>query len=444
MSREFATLDDRLPRDTTAVFVEESSTVQPGHEQSTHLDVSWQLHPDDLGRIKECRILAAMKSVGGRGLYGPFRELARARGSATRALVPIPSQKAGTTWHVVVQPISLSGLSGRPDRLLGQVITLLARLAPPPAPMNFQASMEADRVVYTWDAPADAEGLTYEIRSGGWALGQPVGVTEATRLTTGWWAGAEDDSEGNGPVLLHLKARTPQGMYGDSATLLFDPQAEGSVLLADGELVTGAVMGRAWHEEYDGWVQDSAPPAGSAILTDLERVGSGFYPGALHFAGSALTGTYVTDIPLNARPAFFERSERIYVEAVWEAYQEAPDVLTDIETPVRRDLLGHPNAINYSVEGDLQAVEQCSLALEINVVVPFEGGPGYVLKGWEKYVPGAYFGVGAQFRITATRPSTDWDIRIRRFHTRFSRIAPARHYRTPVQEQMALEVLYGS
>ena len=174
----------------------------------------------------------------------------------------------------------------------------------------------------------------------------------------------------------------------------------------------------AWQDFGDGWVYDTSPPASNATLTDLARQADG----TLAFDGSALTGTYQT---ANWSQVGYERGERCYISCALTAWQSHPRTLAEWGP------LDSPFEERWTLEGPLWVLPDedgnCTVLIEISVLAATitKGGSGW--GDWQTYSPGIYFGVGFRFRLTFTRPSTDYDVVVEQFHTRVRRIPKQRH-----------------
>ncbi|NBN92395.1 MAG: hypothetical protein EBV35_00980, partial [Betaproteobacteria bacterium] len=82
--------------------------------------------------------------------------------------------------------------------------------------------------------PANSRGLSYEIRRGGWILGQPVEVIPEgqTSIASSNWVGAGSNALGESAPKLYVRSRDSRGQFSRAVTLeSFNPAPNGAVVL---------------------------------------------------------------------------------------------------------------------------------------------------------------------------------------------------------------------
>jgi hypothetical protein len=299
-------------------------------------------------------------------------------------------------------------------------------VAPDP-PLSFSATMDLERAVYTIVPPANARGLSFEIRRGGWLLGQVVGVIPPgqTTLTTDNWASGAANLLGEAQPPLIVRSRDARGQYSAAARLeSFDPSAQSAqVVTAPTYLDNEIYADQSWEDFSTGWVGGGAPFPATVTGLQVSTIGG---RKVLEFAGSNLSGVYQTArAPLSTSPDV--PPERYYVEAFLVADQIPPLEVSDWMLA-----LDDPLAGRRSVEGALLMLDgepaNCTALIEWRWTVG-----GGVFGPWVTFKPGMQFLLQPQFRVTFTRPDTTYQVRAYRFHTRISRIVAQRREVSPLQ-----------
>lgn len=444
-----------IPGAPIKVSAIEMGTTGPSGIPQSMLDVAWTNDPDTARDVTENRIFLAFLDEETLAWTQP-RLVGTAPGSASSIQVPLmQTSKLKLCW-VMVQPVSYGGARTAPRQLVGQVLELGGRYPAPQPPTNFLAHMEGDRIVYTWDPPADNEGLVYEIRhsgaspKGGWVLALKVVETADTQFgPTTWWSSAQSTAR----PYYYLRSRNKHGVYSDAVAIQYTARVQNDERL-DSTNHWWSLISQAWHSYSDGWVTDTAPPAHDPNLNNLQRHADGY----IEFSGSSLTGTYKTaSLLVGETPDTFEIEERLRLEVMVLATCLNKKVIggsninSDGTTKKEIEPLAvrvvNPWGGNETVEGDLQE-DLPSITVQMKLVRELAGSAGATpiisaapdsggSSGWIDWKPGDYVCHGAQFRITLTRPTADWDVRIWEFYTAAYRILPERHYRTPLESRLA-------
>lgn len=397
-----------LPGPVTDIHVRESQRLAASGAPLPGLSVSWTLDADTARYVRWVNVWVRPEN----GTW----ELAKvADGAAVYAMIDAPALEPGQVVEVAIQPESISGAKASLEKAAKTRLVLTMATSAPGAPSGLSAVLGADGARYTWTKPSVEEGISYEARRGGWILGQPVFLAppghSAFGPTSNWASGIEN-AAGDAVGTLFLRARDGRGRYSTATTLSgFD-----TTVLRASEMET-----QAW-EDYGaegGWY-DTGTPGGGGVV-NLART---TYAGrkALHFNGSSLTATYTTGLDLMASKFSVTVSERCYVEAWCEAYQEHPLEFGSLG-PV-----GDPDNAQWTPEGPLVLLPgQSNATMTIEMQMYVDGAN----QGWVPYEPGVYVFQEIRFRVTCTRPADTYDVRIFQLHTRIQRIPRQRRERTP-------------
>ncbi len=333
-----------------------------------------------------------------------------------------------------MQPVTLTGRRAAPLLCARTQVVVVGLHVPPPAPSNLTATFDGDRVTYAWDPPANARGLSYELRRGGWKLGQVIGVAPEGSRSFGPsvnWAASTDNDRGDGPPQVLVRSRDARGHYSEAAILEgFDPMVAGSEVLVPPNVLGRRVNGDTRWEDYGlGWTGGTPAPT----VTDLEVFTLDDGRDVLRFSGSALTGTYETavgTIDTDSKP------ERCYIEAYAIATQVAP-ITADDETFGADD----PLASRLTAEGSIAVQSGESAGVSLAIEWRYKLTPASSYTDWQTFTPGLYYLTAPQFRLTLTRPDTTWDAWVKSFGTRLSRAAPQKFQKTAVHSALEASAL---
>jgi hypothetical protein len=368
----------------------------PGDNYETHLLVAWTLEEDTAEVVAQMDLHLSLDG-------GPWERVATVSGKATTADINLGRSVPGSVATIAAQPVSVRGARRRPDACANVSVPLLGVSMPPEAPTEITARMEGELAVYTVTA-ADATAM-HEVRRGGWIVGDHVATLDPARsqsVPIPNWASVF------GPNAPHLYARAfgSSGFYSDYATLndTLAPSGARSIPAA----ITAS--NENWASYGDGWKTDSSPPADDPILTGFETVDNGDGTRYLQFEGSNLTATYETGYAASGIVTVM----RVFAEAWWDAEQVHP-----LAVEAATWAIGDPLYERWTWEGPMTVLsgeeENCTLKVQIR----FDDDGGGDLSNWQDLVSGSVLSIAdAQFRLVATRPSTDFQIKIRRFITR--------------------------
>lgn len=421
------TTPDAIPGAVLDLSVREQQSADASGRWEPLLRVSWRLDPDTTEHVSEVAVLLR------RDEQDAFEEVARLRGPATSATLR-SGGAPGTSLEVAVQPVTTRGKRMAP-LLCARASAVVSGLhiAPPP-PTNLRAVFDGDRATYLWDPPSNARGLSYELRRGGWKLGQHIGIAPEGSTSFGPtvnWAAATDNANGDGPPQVLVRSRDSRGHYSTAAILEgFDPVVAGAEVLVPPNVLGRRINGdQRWEDYGAGW--SGGFPA--TTLTDLEVHTLVDGREVLRFLGSALTGTFETavgTIDADSRP------ERAYVEAFAIADQ-LPPLTADDETFGADD----PAASRLTAEGSLVALPGESTGVSLAVEWRYKLTPASAYTDWQAFVPGLYYFTAPQFRLRLTRPDDTWDAWIYSFGTRLSRVAPQKFQKTAVHAALEASAL---
>lgn len=420
-----------IPNDVTGASVGQLITKAPDGSFSQVLSVSWRHDPTTMRAVAGTRILWRNDPLEGWTLAGV------ADGCKESYSFAVPDGDEGRYYEVCIQPVSFAGTRRRPEGCTKVAVELRGIYVPPDPPTAFTATMNGDQAVYTITPPENARGLSYEIRRGGWILGQPVAVIPEgqTSIQTNNWVGAGANALGESAAPLYVRSMDSRGQYSRALQIDdFNPAPDGAVVLEPP------------YSEYTNWPDqawedfNSAPGAwtnGGLNQPTLSNLQVTAYDGrnVIEFAGSALTGVYTTAGKASATTALSEWAH-VQIHAVVD--QVSPFTVADFEELAVND----PIAGNYTAEGLLtppRGSSNCTLAIAMRFKTTATGSYG----DWVDYKPGLYNFVNVQFRLTFTRPDTLHNFRMYRLHSRLSRLPVGVWERNPVQDAVLQRMKRG-
>lgn len=397
--------ESRLPERLANLEIGDEVVATPSGPRNS-LRLTWEL-PANSDPSDEVRVHARpLGAQGGWDLLGKFD--ARQGG----AEFTVPEELGETVFEVSAQLVSRAGLAKSIDGS-ARAAHRFSGIGPvPPSPTGVRAVLVGTRLQVTWEEAKKGLGLVG--RRGGWVLGdRAFGIRPgdpSTGLSEQW--AIDPFSEGVGT--LHVATIDQAGR----PSVPVEVTVEGSPAAIPGETEAAvpptrweASVGGGW---YSGPPFDSEGPRVFGGLSEQED-------GSLGFGGSELlTGTYRTDgdgaLSVTARSGRVPR--HIFPQAVVEASQVHPtqqDWHTD-----------DPRFERWTAEGPIYLAAgeaECALVIEMSVLE--DDSPGSSWGDWLPYAPGEVFAVDVRFRLRATRPSEEFDIRITRFHTALLAVAEA-------------------
>lgn len=314
--------------------------------------------------------------------------------------------EAGTPVEFSVQTESRAGTLRRPERC-PRAAHVFRGIGPGPRRLSavHTPTLDGVGIRYSWAIDPAEEDVAVEIRRGGWILGQRVYTGSRGEVASGYVADVASAVTGD-PFPLYFAARDAAGQYGPVTRLAtFDPSPEVAAQAFPADYVA-----QAWEEYGDGWVTDSSPPSGDPALSGLQRRSDG----ALEFA-AGLTATYTTfDVSTSPTARRSRQTVRALVEAAVEAEQVHP-----LTGEAATSSAGDPSFARWTGEGPRFTVgTERNAALRI--LWRFRRGSSW--SAWVDFRPGVYDIIDAQFRVECSRPSTAYQVRVHRFHTRIRRL----------------------
>lgn len=418
---------NQIPAPALSLTLREQQSRDASGAWIPEVRASWRLDPATAEHVAEVAILQRLEGA------GAFEEVARVRGPATSVALR-PAVAPGASLEVAVQPITFLGRRMAPLLCARSSVTIAGLHVPPPAPTNLRAVFDGDQVTYLWDPPANARGLSYELRRGGWILGQRIGVApEGARSygPTRDWSASKSNLAGAGQPPILVRARDARGHYSEAAILTgFNPSVPGSEVLVPPNVLGKRVNGDTrWEDWGTGWAGGS--PATTLIGLEVYTLVDGRE--VLRFTGSNLTGTFETavgTIDTDSKP------ERCYVEAFAIADQVAP-LTADDETLGADD----PIASRLTAEGAIARLAGESTGCTLAIEWRYKLTPSASYSDWQTFTPGIYYFVAPQFRLSITRPDTTWDAWVYSLGTRISRVAPQKFQKTAVHAALEASAL---
>jgi hypothetical protein len=332
----------------------------------------------------------------------------------------------GTIVSFAVQPITRSGSRREPEACGSASIAVYGQGPTPAAPTALNAVMQADKAVYTWITGDDRDAVSYELRRGGWVLGQTVftaphgatrhGPTEdfttvSVITSPGFQQGAP----------LVMRARSAHGRFSPPIAVQFSPRTLDGTSLID--YPSDSFASQEWRQFGAGWKKTSGSP--NATLTNLVVDSHG----DLRFTGSSLTATYTTADPVVSTDS---PKDDFYLSAFVQAQQIAPTTWSQAQWT-----WGQSDDLQFTWEGPINTIGDgldaaCTLSIEVRLL-----DANFLWTPWHAYKPSKVTCLLAQFRLSITRPSVDYDVRIRRFSTDVVRASLNRYERDALQVFLA-------
>lgn len=421
-----------IPKDVTLLEATDTIEQTPSGAFVQVIHLSWSHDADTIRSVAGARIMVR------RGDEEPWQPAGSVEGGKTAFDYIVPDGTPARLYQFCVQPLSFGGQYRRPEQCTKVAIALRGIWAAPPPPLAFSATMQGDLAVYSITPPENSRGLAYEIRRGGWILGQPVGVIPEgqTSLATTNWVGAGSNALGESAPRLYVRSRDGRGQYSEAVVLEgFNPSPDGAVVLQPPYSDYTNYPDQAWEDFASSpgqWVNGGL---GQPQLSGLQVTA---YNGrnVIEFSGSNLSGTYTTAGKLTMLTA---QPEWAWVQFHVVADQVSPWTVADLaELPVdspmssnmtAEGLIAYPRAATPEFDF-LTDYQPCTIAVEMRFTTSAAGSFG----DWVKYEPGYYNFVNVQFRVTFTRPSTAYSFRMYRCASRLSRQAVGVWERSPVQD----------
>ena len=383
--------------------------------------VFWRELPDDV------------RTIGG------WELAATVDGAQANASFTLPGVEVGALIEVSVVVISPHWTAIPPEAGLRSTTRIDGLAWAPVAPTSIGADLRGGQAVYEAAYADEATGATttralaLELRRGGWVLGVPIAARSATgsRMigpTDDIWQQAFNATCGR----VHARSMTTAGMYSAevrSESIDLSPSASIDVpdITMGGEQQWELATGTAWEA---GSPSVGDPQTGANLVVNAAN--------ELEFT-SGLSSTYiVTTDALSAISLDQSRQPRdIFLMAAVEAEQVHPVTFASMGIG-----FGSLELQRWSFEGPTAVMAQdpanCSLTIQARVSVK---GTNVTWGAWRPFTPGVYTAVDIQLRIRVTRPSTDYNVRIKQFHTKAVLLAEKRTEQTTRDLHARTEVI---
>jgi hypothetical protein len=428
-----------IPKDVTLLAATDTIEQTPSGAFVQVIHLSWSHDADTIRSVAGARIMMR------RGDEEPWQPAGSVEGGKTYFDFIVPDGAPTRVYQFCVQPLSFSGQYRRPEQCTKVAIALRGIWAAPPPPLAFSATMQGDLAVYSITPPENSRGLSYEIRRGGWILGQPVGVIPEgqTSLATTNWVGAGSNALGESAPKLYVRSRDGRGQYSEAVVLEgFNPSPDGAVVLQPPYSDYTNYPDQAWEDFASSPGQWINGGLGQPQLSGLQVTA---YNGrnVVEFSGSNLSGTYTTAGKLTMLTA---QPEWAWVQFHAVVDQVSPWTVADlidlpVDSPISSNmtaegLMAYPKAETPEFDF-IKDYQPCTITVEMRFTTSAAGSFG----SWIRYEPGYYNFVNVQFRITLTRPTTTYNVRMYRCASKLSRQPVGVWERAPVQETVLRKML---
>jgi hypothetical protein len=358
--------------------------------------------------------------------------------NARSLVIPMARSAVGDSYAVAVTARSESGAARTPSRAAKASVRIIGKSPPPDAPAwdsAYPAVMDGEQATYRVVPASLEQGSTIEIRRGGWILGQRVGAvpTDTGKLgPTPNWASAVNTSlsafnhlHGLGlpGAQLVVRAISNKGKYSTADVIEWAPRVIDAESVVDSG--NNTYYTRSWEDFGIGWRRSGAVFPNST-LTNCQVTTSTLFPqGYLEFSGSNLTATYTTathNIPVDQRAEWWYNSAYATVEQIWPT--------TWADATYGWDDVGQ----QWSWEGPLNTLENGDDPGRVTFIIETKAvDENGVESDWSQFTPGKVRGIYAYWRLTMTRPSTAYNIRVYHFATQLLRIPRQRFERSGLQ-----------
>ena len=314
----------------------------------------------------------------------PARELGVIAAQDTSAEFLVSGLIEDTAYAVYFQPIGYDGsrheLYSSPQRIV--VAGAMLPLSQLTAPAVSTYTRGFDQVYELTPQRGKRLFDVVEARIGGWVLGQPAFLLDPDAKDPDLkrtLVGQASTATGRTGSQLYMRKKTANGQYGQLTI------HEGSEQLVDVTYTYSTA-------NEDDW---TAP---GAISTDLDLDGDILTWNA---PSSALTAQYLPSaVDLGA-------AKRVLVNAFVEGYQIRPETLEDLTFS-----LGDNIGRRWTLEGpmDNRDDDNSSILIEWR----WTSAASFTTETYRRYAPGEVYARHIQFRVTFTRPTADYDMRVSR------------------------------
>jgi hypothetical protein len=371
-----------IPSNVRSLTLSEEVSMTPDGSYELAIQADWSLASGEPELVGGVDVWVSDENGDG------TKRVASLSGPATSARITGPTLQAGTTYQVHVQPISRLGARQDPAWTSRRTVALTGLSVAPEAPTGVSARLAGEVAVYEWNHPGHDRAKSFEVRRGGWVLGQRVGTAPAgeRQLETTNWVGGVANSHGESAPRLFVRSRIGTGQVSSAASVEF--AADPAAMLTGGE----GVLGEIAVEDFS-W-------GGTKVNLAMATVGG---RDILEFTGAGLEGSYET------AGLAFEEARWIYLQAFADAEQIHP-VTWDGSTGT----WDGPAAQQWSWEGPLWLDDAWPSECGLRVFVRHSLKATTSGADWVEYRPGRMRCRSFDVRIEVTRPSSSYDVRINR------------------------------
>jgi hypothetical protein len=387
---------DALPASVEDLRAEDNTSLQPDGTVMLAAVVAWR-HPASSRDLRESIVYLAL----GDAPDSSAIPVATVSGMGTEARIAHHFLRLRESHTIIVQPVSRSGRRPRLATCSRSTLFVRGNTACLPAPSGISAAVSGTLLRLIWE-PLPAARMV-EFRRGGWLLGVPFASAPggAGMAVIADWASAVSNALADADALLVARAATGMGHYGEAGTLRGQPVDD----LAEATLISLAEEDGPWTGTKTGFTTSVPAAVKGQPLEDLTTY--------LRFSGSDLEASY--EMQINALAG----AQDVIVHTHVVASQVHPLTIAEMSWT-----LGSPEGQRWTMEGPLWATpedaqsEPCKLRVEfipsITDTVPSTG--------WRRFIPGRQHFRRARFRVVVTRPSTEYDVRVKRFTIKVQRM----------------------
>ena len=361
----------------------------PDGSSKPALDITWRRGPGDLPgkevRLYISRVSLTDNSEGSPQYIGAFPNGVSSYQYASETL------RSGRTYRVRAQRV---GWSGTAEALNSAVVvevraTVVSPL--PPAP-TVTIDFEGFKQIYTAHSNDTGRVKAIEARIGGWIISTPGFIEDPDRgkVVSDALSLTSTNAAGQTHMPVFLRNKLASGLYGPAASVT----APSTMGFKDERSVTSANA------------EDSFATEG-VVTSDLE-----LFSGEL---GWATSSTATSGVYYEMNETDLTTAQRAVATCVIRGVQVRPETLADLPFSLGSDM-----GKRWSIEGPmdqtgLATVDGVTIAnAEVKVEWRWTSGSSLSAEVYQEYVPQEVYFRKCQFRLAFTRPTTGYNVRIKR------------------------------
>ena len=418
------------------VTVRETIARGPGGAHQPRVLVTWEYDEYSSDQLGGFDIYSCFLDESRSARFWELRGTAQA-GERSKIIV-LDDAVPGQSMLFAVCARSIRGVARTPSRSAQAGLRFIGRGPRPSAPAwdnDFPTAMDGEQAAYRFELGSNDEASTLEVRRGGWILGQRVGATpqDSAKLgPTQNWTSAVATSVSNLEHLhgllvpgapLFVRAISERGKYSE-----YDSY-EWAATVVDSEIpfqtTNRTFFSNSWEDFGIGWRRSGAVIPNATLTGCQVTTSTLFQKGYLEFSGSNLTATYETADPLvevDQRAEWFYNSAFCIAEQIWPTtWADATYPFDDAEA-------------QWTWEGPLNELGNGDDPGRVSLKIEFRTlDEDDTYSAWQAYSPGKVRCQHVQWRLSFTRPTTSYQIRIYRFSTELLRIPRQRFERSGIQ-----------